>query len=152
VQIVGLRIKGPSPLLYHLGFIVGLVGGGSPPTWYQSQGPRFDVLSKLSRTSVITCSRASDHSLCQLGRHVRLPFPSSFSRVVRPFDLIHCDLWTPPVKSISSYKYYLVILDDCTHSSLTFLLRLKSDTFPTLSFLRLRFHAVWLHHPQCPVR
>jgi hypothetical protein len=39
----------------------------------------------------------------------------------------------PPVLSVSSYKYYLVILDDCTHYSWTFPLRQKSDTFPTLS-------------------
>jgi hypothetical protein len=108
----------------------------SPSTWHRRLGHfGSDFLSMLSRTSVITCPRASDHSLChacQLGRHVRLPFPSS-SKAVRPFDLIHCDLWTSPVMSISGYKYYLVILDDCTHYSWTFPLRLKSDTFSTLS-------------------
>jgi transposase InsO family protein len=62
-----------------------------------------------------------------------LPFPSSSTRVVQPFDLVHCDLWTSPVSSVSGYKYYLVILDDCTHYSWTFSLREKSDTFPTLS-------------------
>jgi hypothetical protein len=41
----------------------------------------------------------------------------------------HCST----VPSVSSYKYYLVILDDCTHYSWTFLLLQKSDTFPTLS-------------------
>jgi hypothetical protein len=60
-------------------------------------------------------------------------FPSSSSRVVRAFDLIHCDLWTSPVPSVSRYKYCLVILDDCTHYSWTFPLCHKSDTFPTLS-------------------
>jgi hypothetical protein len=39
----------------------------------------------------------------------------------------------PPVPSVSGYKYHLVILDNCTHYSWTFLLRQKSDTFPTLS-------------------
>jgi hypothetical protein len=36
------------------------------------------------------------------------------------FDLVHCDLWTS-VASISGYKYYLVILDDCSHYVWTFL-------------------------------
>jgi hypothetical protein len=49
------------------------------------------------------------------------------------FDLIHCDLWTLPVIGISSFKYYLVILDYCSHYLWTFLLRLKSDTFSVLS-------------------
>jgi hypothetical protein len=47
--------------------------------------------------------------------------------------LIHCDLWTSPVLSISGYKYYLVILDDYSHFLWTFPLRLKSDTLPTLT-------------------
>ena len=70
---------------------------------------------------------------CQLGRHVRPPFHSSTSHVSSKFDLIHCDLWTSPVVSVSGYKYYLVILDDCTHYLWTFPLRLKSDTFSTLA-------------------
>jgi hypothetical protein len=73
----------------------------STSTWHRRLGhPGPDVLSQLSRSSVITCPRASSKSLChacQLGRHIRLPFPSSSSRVVRAFDLIHCDLWTSPV-------------------------------------------------------
>jgi hypothetical protein len=64
---------------------------------------------------------------------VGLPFPSSSTRVLQPFDLVHCDLWTSPISSVSGYKYYLAILDDCTHYSWTFLLRQKPDTFPTLS-------------------
>jgi hypothetical protein len=110
-----------------------LAAVASPFTWHRRVGN--DVLSKRSCTFVITCPRASDHSLChacQLGRHVRFPVPSSCSRAVRSFDLIHCDLWTS-VMSISGYKYYLVILDDCTHYSWTFLPLLKSDTFLTLS-------------------
>jgi hypothetical protein len=37
------------------------------------------------------------------------------------------------VLSVSGYKYYLVILDDCSYYLWTFPLRLKSDTFQTLS-------------------
>jgi hypothetical protein len=98
--------------------------------------PGPTVLSKLSSSSAITCPRGRDDSLChacQLGRHARFPFPISSTRAVQPFDLIHCDLWTSSVLSVSSYKYYMVILDDCIHYSWTFLLRQKSDIFPTLS-------------------
>jgi hypothetical protein len=41
----------------------------------------------------------------------------------------------PPGLSVSVYKYYLVIHDDCTHYSWTFPLRCKFDTFSTLSLL-----------------
>jgi hypothetical protein len=55
-------------------------------------------------------------------------------RVVRKkaFDLLHLDLWTSPVVSVSGSKYYLVFLDDFTHYLWTFLLKQKSDTFTTL--------------------
>ena len=69
---------------------------------------------------------------CQLGRHTRLPFQSSSSRATSIFDLVHCDLWTSPVPSVSGYKYYLLVLDDCSHYLWTFPLRQKSDTFATL--------------------
>jgi hypothetical protein len=56
-------------------------------------------------------------------------------RVVRKktFDLLHLDLWTSLVVSVSGSKYYLVILDDFTHYLWTFSLKQKSDTFTTLS-------------------
>jgi hypothetical protein len=99
----------------------------SSATWHHCLGhPDPDVLSKLSSTSAITCPWGTDDSLChacQLGWHVRLPFSSSSTRTLQPFDLVHCDLWTSLVLSVSGYKYYLVILDECTHYSCTFPLR-----------------------------
>jgi transposase InsO family protein len=68
----------------------------------------------------------------QLVRHTRMPFVSSTPRADNNFNLIHCDLWTSPVVSVSGYKYYLVILDDCSHFVWTFPLRVKSDTFSIL--------------------
>jgi hypothetical protein len=102
-------------------------------TWLRCLGyPGVDVLSKLSHDSSVVCSRCS-HDLChacQLGRHICLPFVSSNSRADNNFDLIHC---ASPVVSVSGYKYYLVILDDRSHFVWTFSLRVKSDTFFTLS-------------------
>jgi hypothetical protein len=62
-----------------------------------------------------------------------LPFASSTHRAEKPFDLVHHDLWTSSIVSVLGYKYYLVILDDSTHYLWTFPLKLKSDTFTTLS-------------------
>jgi hypothetical protein len=113
-----------------------LTAATSSITWRHRLGhPRPDVMSKLSSSSIISCSRGSFEHLChafQLGRHVRLPFPSS-SRATSNFDLVHCDVWTSPVLIISGNKYYLLILDDYSHFLWTFSLRLKSDMFPTLS-------------------
>jgi len=113
-----------------------LLGGPTSLLWHRRLGhPGHQALSKL--TSILPfCNKDSSNSLChacQLGRHVRLPFHTSSSRASSNFDLIHCDLWTSPVISVSGYKYYLVILDDCSHHLWTFPLRMKSDTFPTLA-------------------
>jgi hypothetical protein len=98
-----------------------LATAASSATWHCRLGhPGPDVLSKLSSRLAITYPQGKDDSLCyacQLGRHVRLPFPSSSTRAVQPFDLVHCDLWTSPVSSVSGCKYYLVIIDDFTHYS-----------------------------------
>jgi hypothetical protein len=97
--------------------------------------PGVDVLSKVSHDSSVICSRRC-HDLChacKLGHHIRLPFVSSNSHADDNFDLIHCDLWTSPVVSVSGYKYYLVILDDHSHFVWTFPLHIKFDTFFTLS-------------------
>jgi hypothetical protein len=128
----------------------------SVSTWHRRlDHPSVDVLSKLSYESSVICSRRT-HDIChacQLGRHIHLPFVSSNSRADNNFDLIHCDIWTSPVVSISGYKYYLVILDDHSHFVWTFPLRVKSDTLFTLShFFRLCHHTVWPHHQNRPVR
>jgi hypothetical protein len=113
-----------------------LVVAASFATWHHRLGHLSpDALFKLSSSSAITSPRGRDDSLChacQLGQHVRLPFLGSSTRVVQSFDLVHCDLWISPFLSVSGYKYYMAILDDCTHYSWTFSLRQKSDNFLTL--------------------
>jgi hypothetical protein len=114
-----------------------LAVAASSMTWHRRLGhPGRDVMSKLSsNTSVSGCRGSFEHlcHACQLGRHVRLPFPISSSGAAGIFYLIHCDVWTSPVISIYGYKYYLLILDDFSRYLWTFPLRQKSDTFPTLS-------------------
>jgi hypothetical protein len=62
-----------------------------------------------------------------------LSFSNSLSHAEKAFDLLHLDLWTSLVISVSGSKYHLVILDDFTHYLWTFPLKLKSDTFTSLS-------------------
>jgi hypothetical protein len=103
-------------------------------TWQRRLGhPGPDALSSLSRSSFISCTSTNDFChTCQLGKHTRLSFSSSSSRAEKAFDLLHLDLWTSPVISLSGSKYYLAILDDFTHYLRTFPLKQKFNTF-TLS-------------------
>jgi hypothetical protein len=98
-----------------------------------------DALSSLSRSSFISCTSTTHdfYHACQLGKHTRLPFYSSSSRAEKAFDLLHLDLWTSLIVSVSGSKYYLVILYDFTHYLWTFPFKQKSDTFTTLSIFLL---------------
>jgi hypothetical protein len=91
------------------------------------------------------------HKIYATLHHNHMPFISFASRVDNNFNLIHCDLWTSQIFSISRCKYYLSILDDRSHYVWTFPLLVKSETFPHCQLLPLYFHAVWSHHQSRPV-
>jgi hypothetical protein len=87
-------------------------------------------MSSLRRLALIKCNKNSRTCVChacQLGKHVRLPFSQSTTASRAMFDLIHCDLWTSPIISISGFRYYLIIVNDYSHFFWTFPLRHKSD-------------------------
>jgi hypothetical protein len=113
-----------------------VVLAASASTWHRRLGhPSVDALSKLSSDSSVVCSRRTHDfcHACQLSCHTSMPFASSTSRANNIFDLIYYDLMTSPVVSVSSHKYYLLIIDDRSHFVWTSPLRVKSDTFSTLS-------------------
>nr|GFA23562.1 copia protein [Tanacetum cinerariifolium] len=49
--------------------------------------------------------------LNNLGKHVKLPFVSSSSSVNSCFDIVHLNLWTSPILSLSGFQYYVLFLD-----------------------------------------
>jgi histone deacetylase 1/2 len=109
--------------------------------WHHRLGhPNKTTLSPLLQDFYIPSSSVPhDSSLCnacQCGKHVRFPFGTSSTFSTFPFELLHCDLWTSPIPSVSGYKYYLVILDDYSHYVWTFPLRAKSEVHNIL----LNFH------------
>src|SRR6185312_14847505 len=130
-----IRLPSSAAPLSHSSFAA-FAATPSSTTWHRRLGhPGRDVLAQLSRSADVPGTRAPAEHLChacQLGRHVRLPFSSSSSHAMHAFDLVHCDLWTSPVPSISGYKYYLMVVDDFFITLGLFLLCAKSETFATL--------------------
>ncbi|KAJ9568111.1 hypothetical protein OSB04_004077 [Centaurea solstitialis] len=98
--------------------------------WHRRLGhPGAAVFQFLLSRKFITCS-SQNSSLChacQLGKHCRLPFSLSATKTSRVFELIHSDLWTSPVTSLSGFKYYVLFLDDYSHFLWVFPLRAKSE-------------------------
>ncbi|GJW95513.1 ribonuclease H-like domain-containing protein [Tanacetum coccineum] len=87
----------------------------SQHTWHKRlRHPGGDVLRHLVSNNVISCNNEKPPVLChacQLGKHVRLPFVSSNTVVTSCFDIVHSDVWTSPIPSLSGFKYYVLFLD-----------------------------------------
>ncbi|GJT96280.1 ribonuclease H-like domain-containing protein [Tanacetum coccineum] len=87
----------------------------SQHTWHQRLGhPGSEVLRRLVSNNFISCNKEKPPVLChacQLGKHVRLPLVSSNTVVTSCFDIVHSDVWTSRILSLSGYKYYVLFLD-----------------------------------------
>ena len=89
----------------------------STDLWHHHLGhPSSATIDILRHSASISCNKV-EHSpchSCQLGKLVRLPFSNSSSLSSMTFELVHCDVWTSPVASISGYQYCLVLHNDFT--------------------------------------
>ncbi|KAJ9540986.1 LOW QUALITY PROTEIN: hypothetical protein OSB04_027492 [Centaurea solstitialis] len=107
--------------------------------WHRRLGhPGAAVFQFLLSRKFIACS-SQNSSLChacQLGKHCRLPFSLSATKTSHVFELIHSDLWTSPVTSLSGFKYYVLFLDDYSHFLWVFPLRAKSEVFSVFKTFR----------------
>lgn len=58
----------------------------------------------------------------------KLKFPLSITHASFPFQLVHADVWGPsPIPSFQGFRYYLLLIDDCTRYSWFFPLHYKSQ-------------------------
>nr|GEW87355.1 ribonuclease H-like domain-containing protein [Tanacetum cinerariifolium] len=83
--------------------------------WHQRLGhPRGEVPRRLVFSNFISKEKPPVlRHACQFGKHVRLPFVSSSNVISSCFDIIHSDVWTSPIPSLSDgtlsrYKARLV--------------------------------------------
>lgn len=67
---------------------------------------------------------------CLKGKQCRLPFNHEGTRATAPLELIHSDICGPmPTESIGRMRYYVSFVDDYSHLSKTYAIRLKSEAF-----------------------
>ncbi|GJW05705.1 ribonuclease H-like domain-containing protein [Tanacetum coccineum] len=108
--------------------------------WHQRLGhPGDTVIQTLSSRGLVSYNKQNTQHLCracQLGKQTKLPFQRSTSIVTSPFDIIHSDLWTSPVSSMSGYKYYVLFLDHYSHFLWVYPLHRKSDAQSKLLHFR----------------
>ncbi|GKD15557.1 ribonuclease H-like domain-containing protein [Tanacetum coccineum] len=96
-------VTAPSPIPHA--FVV------SQHMWHRRLGyPGSDVLRRLVSNNVISCNKEKPPVLChacQLGKHVRLSFVSSNTIASSCFDIVHSDVWTSPIPSLSATMFAL---------------------------------------------
>lgn len=106
--------------------------------WHRRLGhPGSSVLSFLFKNQFIDGSMNKSMFICnacQQGKHSKLPFTESLSSSEFPFSLIHSDVWQSPVKSVSGFGYYVLVLflDDFFRFSWVYALRTKSEVYEKL--------------------
>ncbi|GKA53711.1 ribonuclease H-like domain-containing protein [Tanacetum coccineum] len=109
-------------------------------TWHQRLGhPGSEVLRRLVSSDSISCNKEKLPVLChacQLGKHVKLPFVSSSSSVTSCFDIVHSDLWTSPIPSLSGFQYYVLFLDHYSQYVWVYPLMNKSDVLSKFLLFR----------------
>lgn len=102
--------------------------------WHFRLGhPSSDVVSRLVKSfklhvlsSALDSNKITLCDSCQLGKSKKQPFSASNRHTSTPLNLIHTDIWTSPISSISGYKYYVVLIDDNTRYTWLYLLKTKS--------------------------
>jgi transposase InsO family protein len=81
-----------------------------------------DVMSGVDE-SKLSCDA------CEFAKHTRSSYVSKGIRNITPFVLIHSDVWTCPVLSISGMKYFVTFIDCHSRMTWVYLLRHKDEVF-----------------------
>ncbi|GJV60285.1 ribonuclease H-like domain-containing protein [Tanacetum coccineum] len=129
----------------------------SASTWHQRLShPGDEVLRSLVSSRFISCNKEKTPHLshvCQLGKHVKLPFYSSDSIVENCFDFIHSDLWTSPIMTLflplPLQHYYSIAslhkeFDMTDLEALNYFLGISANRSSTGLFLSQRKYALQL--------
>jgi hypothetical protein len=67
--------------------------------------------------------------VCHLAKHKRKPYKISSTKAVKPFEIIHMDIWGPiSTTSINGFSYFLTAVDDYSRFTCTIFMKHKSET------------------------
>lgn len=120
----------------------------TPALWHKRLGHTNSAsLRSIFNSNPSLCNKGQfDISCepCRLGKSIKLPFANSQTLVSKPFEIVHSDLWTSPVPSMSGLRYYVLFLDHFSHFLWVYPLRRKSDVFSKFlhftAYVETQFH------------
>jgi transposase InsO family protein len=79
-----------------------------------------DIMSKVDKNKLVC-------DACEFGKHTRAFYISRGLRSTLPFVLVHSDVWTSPVVSISGMKYFVTFIDCYSRMTWVYLMSHKSE-------------------------
>jgi len=79
-----------------------------------------EMMSKVDRRKLVC-------DACEYGKHTRSTYVSRGLRSVSPFMLIHSDVWTCPITSISGMRYFVTFIDCYSRVTWIYLIKHKSE-------------------------
>jgi hypothetical protein len=102
--------------------------------WHHQLGhPSESVFSHLLSHHQLPVSGPSNKTWvcepCQLGKSKQLLFSASSRVSTSPLELIHSDVWTSPVPSMSGCRFYVIFVDDFSQFTWLYPLINKSEVF-----------------------
>lgn len=88
----------------------------------------FDTMSKVfpDEMSKVDKSKLMCDA-CEYGKHTRTTYISRGLRSILPFVLVHSDVWTSPIASVSGAKYFVTFIDCHSRMTWIYLMRHKSE-------------------------
>jgi transposase InsO family protein len=88
----------------------------------------FDTMSKVfpDEMSKVDKSKLMCDA-CEYGKHTRTTYISRGLRSILPFVLVHSDVWTSPIASVSGAKYFITFIDCHSRMTWIYLMRHKSE-------------------------
>jgi hypothetical protein len=84
---------------------------------------------------------------CQLGKSKQLPFCESSRQTFVPLELVHSDVWTSPIPSLTGCKFYVIFVDD--YSRFTWLYPMFNKSEFINAFLNSKF--LWKSNSKLPL-
>jgi transposase InsO family protein len=69
---------------------------------------------------------------CIIAKSHRATYPLSMNKSMVPFALIHSNVWgLSPISTISSFRWFVIFVDDCTRMTWLYLLKHKNEVLST---------------------
>jgi hypothetical protein len=102
--------------------------------WHQRLvHPSFSIFQNLLKNQQLPLTGSVDKtkicSSCQLGKSKQQPFFESTRVSTGPLELIHSDVWTSPISSLSGCKFYVLFIDDYFRFTWLYPILNKSDVY-----------------------